>query len=37
LLFGAWLLPALVVIAVGSVPAAGADRVVLCEEFSSTG
>jgi hypothetical protein len=32
-LFGAWLLPAIAVIAFGTVPAVAADRIVVCEEF----
>jgi hypothetical protein len=31
----AWLLPALVVFALPGLPALGADRMVLCEEFTS--
>ncbi len=32
-----WLVPALLLVGVLSLPAAGADRVVLCEEFTNTG
>jgi len=33
--WGAWLGPALVVMVIWSLPAVGADRRVLCEEFTS--
>jgi hypothetical protein len=32
--YGAWLVPALVVVAAWALPAVAADRVVICEEFT---